>query len=49
MELSYLKIKKFLKFFSKEVFSYISGNGNPSKIPYIFGNRTFSYFKKQKP
>ena len=27
----------------------ISGNGNPEKIPYISGNRTFLYFKKWKP
>ena len=32
--------------FSKESFSYISGNGNPEKILYISGNRTFLYFRK---
>ena len=33
MELSYI--------FSKESFSYISGNRNPEKIIYISGNGTF--------
>ena len=33
MELSSSNIKKFfLKFFSKESLSYISGNGNPKKL-----------------
>ena len=27
--------------FSKESFSYTSGNGNPEKTSYISGNRTF--------
>ena len=29
--------------------SYILGNGNPEKIPYISGNGTFLYFEKWKP
>ena len=39
MELSYI--------FSKESFSYISGNRNSEKIPYISGNETFLYFKTE--
>ena len=39
MELSYI--------FSKESFSYISGNGNSEKIPYISGNKTFLYLKTE--
>ena len=31
---------------SKESFPYISENGNPEKIHYISGNRTFLYFRK---
>ena len=37
MELSGSNIKKFLIFFQKKAFFYISGNG------------TFLYFRKQKP
>ena len=33
MEPSSSDTKKFI------IFSYISGNGNPEKIPYIAGNR----------
>ena len=32
--------------FLKESFSYISGNENPEKVPYISGNGTFLYFRK---
>ena len=40
MEISYI--------FSKESFPYISGNQHPEKkTPYISGNGTFSYFRKQ--
>ena len=46
MELSSSNIKKILIFSQKKVFSYISGKGNPEKIPYISGNGTFSYFRK---
>ena len=35
--------------FSKESFSYISGNGNPEKIIYISGNGSFLYLRKHKP
>ena len=49
MELSSCDIKKIAYIFSKESFSYISGNGHPEKIPYISGNGTFSYFRKRKP
>ena len=43
MELSGSVIKKFL------IFSYISGNGNPLKIPYISENsnpKKLLYFRK---
>ena len=30
----------------KESFSYISGNADPEKIPFISGNGTFLYFRK---
>ena len=43
MELSSSNIEKFL------IFSSISGNGNPKKIPYISGKKTFLYFRKWKP
>ena len=36
--------RKFL--YSKEDFSYISGNGNHKKVLYISGNGTFLYFGK---
>ena len=50
-------IKKVIIFSQKQAFlifremklSYISGIGNPEKIPYISGNGTFLYFKKRKP
>ena len=48
MKLSSSNIKKFC-IFSKESFSYISGNRNPGKILYISGNGTFLYFWKRKP
>ena len=35
MELPGSNIKRFL------IFSYILGNRNPQKIPYVSGNRTF--------
>ena len=38
--------KKFLIFSLKKGFSYISGNGNSEKIPYVSGNETFLYFRK---
>ena len=38
MELSGSDIKKFL------MFSYISGDGNPEKIPFILGNETAKKF-----
>ena len=38
--------KKFLIFSLKKSFSYISGNGNSEKIPYVSGNETFLYFRK---
>ena len=40
------KSQKISCAFSKESFSYIPGNGNPEKIPYISGNGTFLYFRK---
>ena len=40
MELSYI--------FSKQGSSYISGNGNPEKIPYISGNSFPSSKNKKK-
>ena len=46
MELSGSNIKNFFFILSKESFSYISGNGNPEKIPYISGNGNFLYFRK---
>ena len=57
MELSNSNIKKFLIFSQKKAFlifremelSYILGNGNPEKIPYVSGNGTFLYFMKRKP
>ena len=57
MKLSNYNIKKFLIFSQKKAFlifremelSYILGNGNPEKIPYISGNGTFLYFMKRKP
>ena len=48
MELSSSNIKKNSFIFLKESFSYISGNGNPEKIRYILGKRTFLYFRKWK-
>ena len=41
MELSGSSILKNVLFFlfSKESFSYISGNGNPKNIPYISGRK----------
>ena len=41
----YSNIKKTFYIFSKESFSYILGNGNPEKILYISGNRTFPIFQ----
>ena len=41
----YSNIKKTFYIFSKESFSYILGNGNPEKILYISGNRTFLIFQ----
>ena len=38
MELSGSDIKKFL------MFSYISGDGNPEKFPFILGNETAKKF-----
>ena len=37
-----------LLIFSKESFSYISGNGNPEKSPYVSGNgnETYLYLRK---
>ena len=54
MELSSSNIKKFLIFSQKKAFlifreielSYISGNGNTEKIPYISGNGIFFYLRK---
>ena len=54
MELSGSNIKKFLIFSQKKAFlifwgielSYILGNGDLEKIPYISGNGTFLYFRK---
>ena len=48
MELSGTSIR-FFYIFSKESFSYISGKGNPEKVPYISGNETFLYFTTPKP
>ena len=58
MELCSSKIKQVLIFwemelsgsniFSKESFSYILGNENPEKIPYILGSGTFLYLRKWK-
>ena len=39
MELSWSNIKKTSYIFSKESFSYISGNKNPEKFLYISGNK----------
>ena len=45
----YSKKWNFLTLILKESFSYISGNVNPQKIPYISGNGTFLYSRKRKP
>ena len=42
MELPGSNIKRFL------IFSYILGNGNPKKIPYVSGNRTFKSRARKK-
>ena len=55
IELFSSNIKKFLIFSQKKAFlifrqmepSYFSENGNPEKILYISGNRTFLYFRKR--
>ena len=39
------KTPKKLIFFSKETFSYISGNGNPEKKSLYFRKLNFLYFK----
>ena len=39
MKLSSSSIKKFM-FSQKKSFSYVPGNGNPEKIPYVSGNET---------
>ena len=57
MELSSSKIKTFFIFSQKKAFFVfwqmelfcILEKGNPKKIPYISGNRTFLYFGKLKP
>ena len=38
--------KKFLIFSQKITCSYVSGNGNSEKIPYISENATSLYFRK---
>ena len=43
------KNKTISDIFSKESFSYVSGNEDPEKIPYILGNGTFFYFSRRKP
>ena len=43
------KPRKNFYIFSKESFSYISGNEPPPPPPPVSGNRTFLYFRKQKP
>ena len=48
-KMSYSLMLKISYIFSKESFSYISGNGNPEKILCISGNGTIFNFKKQKP
>ena len=45
----YIQEIEISNIFFKKSFSYVSGNGNPEKIPYISGNGTFLYFKKRKP
>ena len=45
MKLSSSSIKKFM-FSQKKSFSYVPGNGNPEKIPYVSRNETFLYFRK---
>ena len=40
------KPKRISYSFSKKSCSYILGNGNPKKLCYISGNRTFLYFRK---
>ena len=44
-----LTLEKISFIFSKESFSYISGNRNPEIIPYISGNpkKNFLYFREQ--
>ena len=42
MELPGSNIKRFL------IFSYILGNGNPQKNPYVSGNRTFKSRARKK-
>ena len=34
--------------FSRESFSYISGNGNPEKTSYIFPKESFSYISRNR-
>ena len=41
-------LKKLLIFFSKESCSYVLGKGNPPKILYLSGNRTFRAQKMKK-
>ena len=54
MELSSSNVKKFLIIFQKKTFLifqemelfYILGNEYPEKLPYISGNRTSLYFRR---
>ena len=41
-------LKKLLIFFSKQSCSYVLGKGNPEKVLYISGNRTFRTPKMEK-
>ena len=49
MELCSSNIKKFRTFSQEEAVLIFQEMDTPKKIPYISGNGTFLYFRKQKP